>query len=69
MPPLLPHPRPRPKLTGAAIALLALLAATLTLILIEAPAPHCPPVQHHGALAAGKITSDPGPGCPGLRAA
>jgi hypothetical protein len=42
---------------------------TLTLILTGAPAPHRPPVQHHGALTAGKITGDPGAGCPGLRAA
>lgn len=41
---------------------------TLTLILTGAPAPHRPAVQHHGALTGGKITSDPGTGCPGRRA-
>lgn len=40
----------------------------LILILTGAPASHRPAVQHHGALTAGKITSDPGTGCPGLRA-
>ena len=41
---------------------------TLTLILTGVPAPHRPAVQHHGALCGGKITSDPGTGCSGLRA-
>jgi hypothetical protein len=42
---------------------------TLTLILTGAPASHRPLVQQHGALTAGKITGDPGTGCPGFRAA